>query len=140
MIQSNNRYKTPHKVGLGFIRLNRFIPFKGYIAINLFGKIYMRQKVYNQYKWSKIHFAEWLRVVLNHELIHSAQMQDEGYFKFYWKYLVEYLKGLYNYREHSAAYHSISFEIEAFRNESDLHYLEHRERFAHRKILKEYGE
>ncbi len=46
---------------------NRYIPFKGFLAINLFGVMFVRGT------WRDI-----TAQVLNHEKIHTAQMRELG--------------------------------------------------------------
>lgn len=62
---------------------NNFIPFKGFLAINLFGILFVRgtDRDIND-------------VVLNHERIHTAQMKELNYFFFYIIYLMEWIGGL----------------------------------------------
>lgn len=43
---------------------NKFIPFKGFLAINILGVVFAR-KEYKPLKWQ----------TLNHEAIHTAQMR-----------------------------------------------------------------
>ena len=57
---------------------NKFIPFKGYKYINLFGIIFTRDK-------SKISDIEY-----NHEKIHLKQMQEMLWIPFYLQYIIEY--------------------------------------------------
>jgi len=64
----------------------------------------------------------------NHEHIHVQQIQRDGILRFYASYLLEY----FSYRKkglgHNLAYHSISYEKEAYENHNDLKYrvLPHR--------------
>lgn len=95
---------------------NNFIPFRGFLAINLFGVVFVRgpKACINQR-------------ILNHERIHSAQIRELGYIFFYLIYLIEWLiripfKG--------NAYRNISFEKEAYRHENDLSYLSRRPLWA----------
>lgn len=95
---------------------NRFIPFKGFLAINLFGILFVR--------------GTWRDVtakVLNHEKIHTAQMRELGYLPFYLLYFFEWLIRLLG---RGNAYRNISFEREAYENEADLEYLSSRRKWA----------
>lgn len=98
--------------------VNRLIPFKGFKAINLFGVVFVRKsarmKPYNYY----------------HESIHTAQMKELWYIPFYLIYIAEWLFYLTKKRNFVEAYHCISFEREAFANQSNYRYLEKREKFA----------
>ena len=90
---------------------NNIIPFKGFIAINLFEILFVRK----EYK----HLVT--REVINHEKIHSAQMRELLYIPFYLIYIIEWLfKG----------YRNISFEKEAFENDQNLDYLKQRKHYA----------
>ena len=100
---------------------NSFIPFKGFIAINLFGTLFVR----NEYK-GKVD-----DVIINHEQIHTEQMKEVGYLQFYILYLVEWVMNLINKKED--AYRSISFEREAYDNEKNLDYLKTRQKFNWKK-------
>lgn len=50
---------------------NSLIPFPGFLAINLFGVIFIRKG------------GVLSEVVINHEQIHTAQMKELGYVGFY---------------------------------------------------------
>ncbi len=94
---------------------NSLIPFKGFLAINIFGVIFIRKGgVLNE-------------VVLNHEQIHTAQMKELGYVGFYILYLIEWIIRLFINKN---AYKSISFEKEAYENERNLDYLSNRRHYA----------
>ena len=94
---------------------NSLIPFKGFLAINIFGVIFIRKGgVLNE-------------VALNHEQIHTAQMKELGYVGFYILYLIEWIIRLFINKN---AYKSISFEKEAYENERNLDYLSNRRHYA----------
>ncbi len=94
---------------------NRFIPFKGFTAINLFGVLFARHEAYIS------------ETVLNHEKIHTAQMKELGYILFYIIYLLEWFVRLFL---PGNAYRNISFEREAYDNQRYRFYLACREKFA----------
>ena len=85
---------------------NNIIPFKGFLAINIFGILFVRgtDRDIND-------------VVLNHERIHTAQMKELGYILFYIIYLLEWIVRLF---KKGNAYRNISFEREAYKHERDL--------------------
>jgi hypothetical protein len=60
--------------------------------------------------------------IINHELIHILQIRRDGFVCFYFNYIKEYYlfrkKGL----SHNEAYLSISYEVEAYNNQTDLTY------------------
>lgn len=96
---------------------NNIIPFKGFLAINLFGLIFVR-------KDAKKQFGLYSQ---NHEAIHTAQMKELFYIPFYIIYFFEWLIRLF---KTGNAYRNISFEKEAKQNEMNLTYLESRTHFA----------
>lgn len=95
---------------------NNIIPFKGFLAINLFGVLFVRGPK-----------RELPDTVLNHEAIHTAQMKELWYVFFYLIYVLEWIVRLF---KPGNAYRNISFEREAYENEKDMNYLKHRPIFA----------
>lgn len=104
---------------------NNLIPFKGFIAINLFGIIFIR----NEYKKSIIYWR--FTATLNHELIHTQQMKELGYIFFYIWYFIEWLLRL----PFGNAYYNISFEREAYSNEKNQAYLLTRKHYSFLKYI-----
>lgn len=96
---------------------NRIIPFgKSYIAINLFGVIFAKT---------------WLsKTVIRHEKIHTRQQIEMLYVGFFLWYVAEWVIRLLLYRNLHRAYANISFEREAYHNQSDCNYLKHRRHYA----------
>lgn len=72
---------------------------------------------------------------LNHERIHCAQALEMGVLPFYLWYLMEYCIKWLRYRNSHKAYLNISFEKEAYQNESDLMYLQNRKSWGFIKYL-----
>ena len=99
---------------------NKYIPFKGFLAINLFGILFVRGD------------ARIDDITLNHEKIHTAQIKELWYIFFYLWYIIEWLIRLFM---KGNAYRNISFEREAYNNENDLDYLKTRKRFAFLKYI-----
>lgn len=91
------------------------IPLKGFAAINLFGILFVR-------KGGKVS-----EEMINHEAIHTAQMKEMLYIFFYLWYIIEWLIRLFM---KGNAYRNISFEKEAYKNESNMDYLKTRKRYA----------
>ena len=88
---------------------NSIIPFKGYKAITIWPFIFVRKE------------CSFDEVDLNHENIHGRQQLELLILFFYLVYLIELVfKG----------YKRISFEKEAYANESNLNYLKERKCFA----------
>lgn len=59
---------------------------------------------------------------INHELIHILQVKRDGFFYFYFTYLKEYFKFRLKGLRHHEAYLLISYEVEAYANQTDLTY------------------
>lgn len=99
---------------------NRFIPFKGFKAINLFGVVFARKEC-----------RPLSDTIIRHESIHTAQMRELFYVGFYLLYLFEWLfrrvKQIYTGQD---AYRNISFEKEAYAKQSRKTYLTYRKPFA----------
>lgn len=113
---------------------NKWIPFSGFFAINLFGVLFIREE--NRYK-------EIGKITYNHENIHTSQMLDFvrgneklliiGGLLFYMVYFIEWLIKLIITGftlGRVKAYKSISFEQEAYTNQYNLLYLEDRKSFS----------
>jgi hypothetical protein len=100
---------------------NKFIPFKGFAAINLFGWIFVREGV---------HITS---TTVQHERIHSEQMKELGYVLFYLWYLAEWLIKLFVYG--LGSYRNISFEREAYSGQSELFYMRNRKKYSFLKYI-----
>jgi hypothetical protein len=59
--------------------------------------------------------------LLRHEYEHLKQMERLGRVKFYLSYVYEFILGFIEYRNWSDAYHSISFEFEAYLVQSNIY-------------------
>jgi len=57
------------------------------------------------------------QTLLNHELIHVCQYQEQGLLKFLWKYL---------WKERKVSYKNKESEKEAYKFEEDLYYIDRR--------------
>lgn len=89
---------------------NNLIPFKPFVAINLFGFVFARSE--------KKPLKEQ---TINHEAIHTAQMRELLYIGFYLWYVVEWLVKLFIYGKE--AYRNVSFEREAYTYDAYEGYL-----------------
>lgn len=103
---------------------NNILPVKGFCAMNLFGVLFVRKK----YK------GRLSNKTINHETIHTLQQKELLYIFFYVLYICEWLIRLVT--NTNSAYRSISFEREAFQNESDYDYINNRKRFSWLKYIK----
>ena len=82
---------------------NDYIPFRGFIAINLFGNVFARNE-----------FKPLPYYVIKHELVHTRQMQKYYYVGFYLLYLYKYIINIFKYKDLKIAYKEIDFEKEAY--------------------------
>lgn len=105
---------------------NRFIPFKGYKAMNLFGIVFVR-------KGAKFDAYDY-----NHEKIHLKQMQEMLWIFYYLWYAIEYLIIMFfaKWDKQSERYHDVSFEEEAHNNDHNLDYTHVRKHYAWVKYVK----
>ena len=101
---------------------NNIIPFKGFLAINLFGVVFARKDAWDRTDgWRKL-------CTINHESIHTAQMRELLYIGFYLLYFLEWVYRLIFHTK--TAYEGISFEKEAYAWETDMTYIKNRKHFA----------
>lgn len=106
---------------------NSIIPFKGYTYINLFGILFGRKEYKNRLT----------QTTINHESIHSEQYKDLLYIFFLPLYFIEwiikipfsYFVRIDNKSLTKIAYKSISFEQEAYYNQSNYEYLNTRKKY-----------
>ena len=101
---------------------NNIIPFKGFIALNLFGIVFARKE-----------HGPLSRRTLCHEAIHTAQMRETLYVPFYLWYVAEWLIKLIPYGRR--AYANLSLEREAYRHQDDPGYLRTRKTWAWLKMI-----
>ena len=99
---------------------NSIIPFKGFLAINLFTIIFVRKELKDNFKEQN----------LNHEKIHTAQMKELLFIFCYLWYGIEWSIRLIIYWSPSKAYRNMWFEREAYNNQDNLEYLNNRKFFA----------
>lgn len=99
---------------------NDVIPFKGFIGVNLFGVLFVRNDKGGSLTDS----------VITHEEIHTLQMKELGYIWFYIYYLAEWLILLGVHRSFKKAYRKVSFEQEAYTYQYDRSYLKRRKSFS----------
>lgn len=100
---------------------NRWLPLRGFTAINLFGILLVRNEC-------KGDLDAELR---NHEAIHTAQMKELLWVGFYVWYVVEWMVLLAKFRNRLLAYRHIRFEREAYGHEREADYLSRRKHFCY---------
>lgn len=123
------------------LKYSKIIPFDGFYAISLFGNLVRRI----QYKDTPVSIK-----TMNHEGIHVCQAEDFvpkalrkykffmilGFIVFYLLYFIEWLiKLIISIFVTCNAYHSISFEQEAYLNENNIDYQDNRKRWAWAKYV-----
>lgn len=94
---------------------SKYLPLKGFHAINLFGVVFARN---GQPKLS--------RQMVNHEAIHTRQMLELFVVGFYVWYIVEWIVRWIIFKDRFIAYKNIGFEREAFDNDGNPDYLKQR--------------
>jgi hypothetical protein len=100
---------------------NNIIPFKGYVAVTLLPFIFVR----SSYK------GKLSTVIENHEKIHLRQQTEMLVIFFLIWYGLEYVIRWICYGfNHGKAYKNISFEREAYKNQSNLDYPRTRKHYA----------
>jgi len=73
--------------------------------------------------------------LINHEKIHLKQQIELLIIPFYILYLFEYIIRRFQYSTHHEAYCNISFEREAYKNQTNLDYLYHRKFWSFRSYF-----
>ncbi len=105
---------------------NKYFPCGSFYGINLFGVVFAN------IKWGKMNDTD-----KNHEFIHTLQQREMLFIPFYLIYVLEYLIRLIQYRgKTSLAYRNISFEREAYCNQSNLTYKKERKFYSWTKYLR----
>lgn len=97
---------------------NKYVPFGKFLAINIFGVIFVKGRP-----------GVLTSRVIRHERIHTAQMRELGYLPFYLLYGLEWLVRL-PVAGPMGAYRKLSFEREAYDHEGDAGYPASRRRWA----------
>lgn len=72
--------------------------------------------------------------LLNHELIHLAQCHELFVVGFYVLYILSFIIAWVRHRSYDLSYKDNWFEKEAFDNQNDMCYLEHRTPYAWVKV------
>lgn len=103
---------------------NKYLPPKGFAAINLFGVLFVR------------YGTKLSEQTMQHESIHTKQMREMFYLFFYLWYGLEWLFRLAQHRNTMTAYYNISFEREAYANQNNSNYLNERKSWAWVRYLK----
>jgi hypothetical protein len=98
-----------------FVIVAKYLIPKGYRGLTLFPFVFVKYR-----------FDSKNKVLINHEKIHIRQQLEMLVLPFFVWYFVEYAVRLLQYKNVNLAYRNISFEREAYANETNLDYLETR--------------
>ena len=98
-----------------FIIVTKYLIPKGYRGLSLFPFVLVK-------------YREDIKniVFVNHEKIHLRQQLELLIIPFFIWYVLEYCVRCFQYKNANLAYRNISFEREAYANESNLEYLKNR--------------
>lgn len=107
-----------------FLIVTKYLVPKGFRGLTTFPFIFVRQDMDKENL-----------VFLNHEKIHLRQQLELLILPFFIWYFLEYLVRLVQYRNRELAYRNISFEREAYTNETNLDYLKSRSLLRFAKYL-----
>lgn len=104
---------------------SKIIPAKGFLAINLFGTVFVREDARQRIERNpKKYETTW-----NHEAIHTEQMKETLYIGFYLLYFIFWLIRILTLPL-KTAYVDVSFEQEAYLNQGNLNYIKTRKRYS----------
>jgi hypothetical protein len=107
-----------------FLIVAKYLIPKGYRGLTIFPFVLLK------YGFDKVN-----KTLLNHEKIHLRQQLEMLILPFFVWYFFEYVIRFIQYKKADLAYRNISFEREAYANESKLSYLETRSFFGFWKYL-----
>ena len=126
---------------------NTVIPFRGFIAITLWPFIFVRRQTWTRFtndvlRHKRIHGRQQVEMMLVGAVIANIlAVSGCGWWSllalplFLWLYGLEWLLGLFCFRNRKEAFRVISFEREAYDNELDADYLDKRQPFASLRYL-----
>ena len=97
------------------IAVIKYLVPKGYTTITIYPFIFLKGESFRSND-----------VLLNHERIHLRQQIELLVLPFYLIYVLEFLFKYIKIKSWKEAYRGISFEKEAYENESDLNFLKRR--------------
>lgn len=107
-----------------FIVVSKYLVPKGYRGITFFPFIIVNVKSLKQNP-----------IVINHEKIHIRQQLELLIFPFFLWYFLEFLIRYLQYKNRKEAYRNISFEREAYKNETSFNYLKKRGLYSFLKYI-----
>ncbi len=101
------------------IIISKYLVPKNYIGISIYPFIFLKNKSLKQNN-----------IIINHEKIHLKQQSELLWVFFFIWYFSEFLFKLMKYKNWQIAYKNISFEKEAYKNESNINYLKNRKLYS----------
>jgi hypothetical protein len=107
------------------ILISKYLVPKGYTGLAIFPFVFLKFKRFKKDK-----------VLINHEKIHLKQQLELLIVPFYIIYAFEFLYHLFQYKKWNMAYRNISFEREAYLNETNFYYLKQRPFWAFLKYFR----
>lgn len=107
------------------IFISKYLVPKGYLGMTVYPFVFLK------FSRLKTDF-----ILINHEKIHLRQQLDLLVIPFYLFYIAEFFFRLIQYKHWNLAYRNISFEREAYCNESDAEYLKHRRLWSFLKYIR----
>jgi hypothetical protein len=105
-------------MAIDMVFVSKYLVPKGFRGITLFPFIFLREAK-----------DKSNTILIHHERIHLRQQLELLIFPFYLVYFLEWFVKLCYYRDRRKAYLNLSFEREAYQNESNLDYLKKRKWF-----------
>lgn len=107
------------------IFISEYLVPKGYLGVTVFPFVFLKSKELKSDT-----------VLINHEKIHLRQQIEMLLILFYLIYIIEFLIRFIQYKNWHMAYKNISFEREAYTNETHLDYLKQRKFWSFLKYLR----
>lgn len=96
---------------------SKILPPKGFMAITLFGHVFVREEYWTYQVSSDFHKMQIWNQMKFHETIHirQAAKEHDSWFIFYMKYLGYWIRNLFHSGFHNnIAYNCIPYEMEAY--------------------------
>lgn len=109
------------------ILISKYLVSKGFSGFAVFPFVFL-----------KSNYLKFDGILINHEKIHLKQQLELLIIPFYILYVFEFLFRLFQYKKWNTAYRNISFEREAYLNETNVHYLKRRPFWAFLKYLRHH--
>ena len=106
------------------VLVSKYMVPNGYLGLTIYPFIFLKKKQLKDDIY-----------LLNHETIHLKQQLELLIIPFYVWYGIEYIFRLFQYRNQFLAYKNISFEREAYTNDSDLNYTKNRKFWSFLKYI-----